>query len=190
MLGRNAFISVFDKNTNLIWSTFLGDKASSAGHGVSFDPATDVQRRLFVAGAVSYEHDDYLTFEPLCDPGFGGYYQDEPLTDFYPDPFGTYNSDGFILGFDIDGFPEDPPVGLDIYNYLDLQVFPNPTNGVLFINDDIEWSYCIIYSLQGVFLRQYNYMLSGIDISTMPSGIYFIEVITNEGKSVHKVVKY
>ena len=70
-----------------------------------------------MAGAVSYEHDDYLTFN-LYAIRAGGYYQDEPLTDFYPDPFGTYNFDGFILGFDIDGFPEDPPVGLDIYNYL------------------------------------------------------------------------
>jgi len=164
--------------------------ASSTGHGVSFDPATDVQRRLFVGGAVAYEHDDYLTFEPLCDPGFDGYYQDEPLADFYPDPFGTYNADGFILGFDIDGFPEDPPVSVDNLAYQSLQIYPNPTNGMLYINGDIEWSNCMVYSLQGGLIKQYAYTTSEIDISSFPSGIYLIELISNEKKSVHKVVKY
>ena len=180
MLGRNAFISVFDKNINLIWSTFLGDKATSNGHGVSFDPATDVQRRLFVGGAVSYEHDDYLTFEPLCDPGFGGYYQDEPLADFYTSTSDQHkNVDGFILGFDIDGFPEDPPVSIfEFENYQQMFLYPNPSSGLVSIQGMEGESFIRVVDINGkVVFEKQLVAQQPIDLSFLPQGLYVLQAI-------------
>ncbi|MCB9020311.1 MAG: T9SS type A sorting domain-containing protein [Chitinophagales bacterium] len=171
----SSYIAVFDRNTELIWSTFLGDKASSAGHGVSFDPATDVQRRLFVAGAISYEHDDYLTFEPLCDPGFGGYYHDEPL-EYIPDhPYA--NADGFILGFDIDGFPEDPPVGLEFLNNEDLHIYPNPTEGQIVISTTKEVERIQVFSITGQLIYRTHGNNKILDLGNISNGMYLIEVM-------------
>ena len=175
-----AFISVFDRNTDLIWSTFLGDKATSNAHGVSFDPATDVQRRLFVGGAVSYEHDDYLTFEPLCDPGFGGYYQDEPLADFYTSTSDQHkNVDGFILGFDIDGFPEDPPVSIfEFENYQQMFLYPNPSSGLVSIQGMEGESFIRVVDINGkVVFEKQLVAQQPIDLSFLPQGLYVLQAI-------------
>lgn len=174
----SSFISVFDKNTELIWSTFLGDKASSAGHGVSFDPATDVERRLFVGGAIQYNVEDYLTFEPLCDPGFDGYYQDEPLTDYYTNPLEGYkNADGFLLGFDIDGFPEDPPVSvLEVEGYQQLIVYPNPSKGQVSIQGLEGESFIRIVDINGKVVYEKQVIAQEVlDLRFLPSGLYVMQ---------------
>ena len=167
----------------LIWSTFLGDKASSIGHGVSFDPATDVERRLFVGGAIRYNDVDYLTFEPLCDPGFEGYYQDEPLTDYYTSPLEGYkNADGFVLGFDIDGFPEDPPVSvLESEYYQQLIVYPNPSNGLISILGLDGESLIRVVDINGkVVYEKQVFAQEVLDLSFLPQGLYLLQAFVEE----------
>ena len=179
----SSYIAVFDRNTELIWSTFLGDKASSAGHGVGFDPATDVQRRLFMGGSIAYNELEYLTFEPLCDPGFGGYYQSEPLADFYTNPIEGYkNADGFVIGFDIDGFPEDPPVSvLDLEDYQQMLVYPNPSTGQIRIKGLMGESYLRVIDLNGKVVFEEQVIAQDVlDLSFLASGLYVMQAFVEE----------
>ncbi|WP_298340831.1 T9SS type A sorting domain-containing protein [uncultured Algibacter sp.] len=66
--------------------------------------------------------------------------------------------------------------------------YPNPVNDVLNINlnKGLELKQINIYNLQSQYL--YSVKSSKIDVSNLLSGMYFIEVETNQGKSAKKIV--
>ena len=71
----------------------------------------------------------------------------------------------------------------------DFSLFPNPTSDKVTINLGI--------SLELYSVTIYNFLGQGIkkttrheiDISEMPSGLYFIEIFTNEGKAMKRIIK-
>ncbi|WP_136482744.1 T9SS type A sorting domain-containing protein [Cognatitamlana onchidii] len=66
--------------------------------------------------------------------------------------------------------------------------YPNPVKDILNINlnKDLELKQVNIYNIQSQYLYSVN--SSKIDVSQLSSGVYFIEVVTNEGKSAKKIV--
>ena len=70
----------------------------------------------------------------------------------------------------------------------DIELFPNPTNGV--INVEVEFAEIIaikVYAIDGKELKIDT--SSQIDLSNYSSGAYFIRVQTNKGMITQKVIK-
>jgi Flp pilus assembly pilin Flp len=69
-----------------------------------------------------------------------------------------------------------------------FSVYPNPVQDILNINlnKGLELKQVNIYNLQSQYL--YSVKTSEIDVSNLSTGVYFVEVVTNKGKSAKKVV--
>ena len=98
--NATSYISMFNKSTELVWSTFLGDNAGNAGIALTTDNS---HPELYMVGNIGFS-DVLYDFKPLCDPGGAAFYQNGPLSietevnELYK------NNDGYILGFDISMF--------------------------------------------------------------------------------------
>jgi hypothetical protein len=71
-----------------------------------------------------------------------------------------------------------------------MEVFPNPTKGLINIqNTDIQ--HVVIYSITGqkVFEQTLNGDKVVINLTSLPKGIYMMNVTTKEGNETIKVVK-
>ncbi len=75
----------------------------------------------------------------------------------------------------------------------DVNVYPNPTLGNLLIDLGIRSSGCIeIYDLQSQLLKSYNFNNQNhvaFDITTLPSGVYFLKMRSEKGLFVKKIIK-
>jgi hypothetical protein len=74
----------------------------------------------------------------------------------------------------------------------DIQIFPNPTTGILNIHWQEESNTQLsIYALDGtlVWAGQISNNTQQIDISAMPAGMYFIQVRNNRGLWQQKIVR-
>jgi len=72
-----------------------------------------------------------------------------------------------------------------------LKVYPNPTTGLLNISSDENLQSFCLYDLQGRLLQNsaLESTIHALDISVYPSGIYLLEIKTNVGMKVEKIVK-
>ena len=66
-------------------------------------------------------------------------------------------------------------------------VYPNPVNNQLQLSSTLEFKKAIIYNYYGQLVLQSE--TTTINVSNLSSGVYFLEVDTNEGKGVKKIVK-
>ncbi len=68
-----------------------------------------------------------------------------------------------------------------------VTLFPNPTHGMLHIKADnvVSVEVCTIEGRVVMRVSQTN----SIDLSSLPTGVYYIRVESQQGRSVHKVVK-
>lgn len=66
-----------------------------------------------------------------------------------------------------------------------IQVYPNPTNGILKINAT-QLVNLEIYNTSGVLIKRCNE--NEVDLSQQPKGIYYIKVITRDGISTKKIL--
>jgi len=76
---------------------------------------------------------------------------------------------------------------------LEISLFPNPTNDFVFLetkNNSLESA--IIFNLQGQFITKHSFPTSTkkykLNLSGMPSGIYFIKLKWDGGRQIKKVV--
>ena len=67
-------------------------------------------------------------------------------------------------------------------------VYPNPTNGLLYIENE-NVSKIEIFSLLGEKVLQPAIQQHSIDISTLPVGMYFTNLYTEKGLIFAKIVK-
>lgn len=113
----------------------------------------------------------------------------------------------YVISF-IDG-PEGASMALELFDefdnyafYFDTQlavpdvqkqyvtVFPNPTSNVLLIStQNSEISNIRIMNAVGQQVYFSGYSKNSIDVSHLKGGMYFVEVITPEGRSVQKFIK-
>ena len=79
--------------------------------------------------------------------------------------------------------PKDEVLGVSIY--------PNPASDKLYFQGLMaEIQGVEIYSLQGKLIRSYTINISEIDVSQLSSGIYFIKVLTSDGrKTVQRFIR-
>ena len=71
-----------------------------------------------------------------------------------------------------------------------FQVYPNPVLSELSIVTSSLNSVVSIYSLQGVLLKRINVNsgVAKIDVNDLSSGVYFVEILSNEGKECQKII--
>jgi tRNA(Ile2) C34 agmatinyltransferase TiaS len=75
---------------------------------------------------------------------------------------------------------------------ISFNIYPNPVNDKLYIETQTQTQTIEIYDVYG---RQQDYKttrLQGnvvIDVENLKSGIYFVEIKTNEGNIVKRIVK-
>ncbi len=103
----------------------------------------------------------------------------------------TINDQGWSFDFTVDG------VGVDENAYNNLNVYPNPTNGLLSINFDIEKANdvkVIVSNINGQVVYQENInTLNGvyhnsIDLSNQAKGVYMLSIVSSKGKTDKKIV--
>ena len=113
------------------------------------------------------------------------------------------NLDGGVIAFARDGnrlffnnnfdyimVYEDPNLSVSENAIADLQIFPNPTNDLLFVkgnvSEGIEFS---IYSVNGKILMNEAYSSEGIDTQSLSKGIYFLTITSEESIVTQKFIK-
>ena len=70
---------------------------------------------------------------------------------------------------------------------LNLDIYPNPSNGLINISNTEEKNIITIYSILGEKILT-NYNTSIIDLSNQKKGMYIINIETSKGKTVKKVL--
>lgn len=71
----------------------------------------------------------------------------------------------------------------------ELDIFPNPMNDKLFLEvKEGQVEQVVLYTSTGQPVLQAK-QVSSIDVSQLPAGMYVLEVTTNRGKAIRKVVK-
>ena len=103
----------------------------------------------------------------------------------------TVNDQGWSLDFTVDG------VGVPENAYNHLNVYPNPTNGMVTINFDVEKANDVkvmVSNLNGQIVYQENInSLNGvynnsIDLSRQAKGVYMLSIVSSKGKTDKKIV--
>ncbi|NMH29023.1 T9SS type A sorting domain-containing protein [Flavobacterium silvaticum] len=93
----------------------------------------------------------------------------------------------------MDGYRVDADIlGVSDYASSLVKVYPNPAKDILNVSlTDATASEARIYDLNGrlVLSRQLTGTDTAIDLSTLSTGMYALELITNQGKAVKKIVK-
>ena len=69
-----------------------------------------------------------------------------------------------------------------------ISVFPTETSGLVYITSPVAVKNVNIYSLQGSLVKTILNNTT-VNITNLNSGVYIMEVITFEGKSIHKIIK-
>jgi len=69
-----------------------------------------------------------------------------------------------------------------------ISVFPTVTSGFVYITSPETIKNVNIYSLQGSLIKTVTNSTS-VNLSTLISGVYILEVNTQQGKSIQKIIK-
>ncbi len=97
------------------------------------------------------------------------------------------NNDGACANYNL------PVVGLkDIKTEIEMQLFPNPTNGILTINSEAMIETIFVQDISGRTMKhlvQNRTKSCEIDLGELSTGIYFLVIKTNIGSVTRKVIK-
>ncbi|MBL7813378.1 MAG: carbohydrate-binding protein [Saprospiraceae bacterium] len=116
-------------------------------------------------------------------------------------PSNTYNALVFMFDFGTVGdgsanstfwFDDVNLVGTTSAQDLDdskISIFPNPANDILFINGLLTKSDVSIHDISGKMLLNQQVSIGQIDISRLPSGLYFIKIGTPTSTVTKRFVK-
>ncbi|KAA5543396.1 thiol protease/hemagglutinin PrtT [Adhaeribacter rhizoryzae] len=72
---------------------------------------------------------------------------------------------------------------------LAVQAYPNPTTGILHLQQKKDFQQYSLVSLTGQVLLEVPKNTSRLDISHLPTGIYMLRIQTEEGYQVQKILK-
>ena len=78
-------------------------------------------------------------------------------------------------------------VNVNEIEYDNVEVYPNPTSDVLYVKIDRTFD-AIVYNYQGQVVKKLYDNNAQIDLSELNYGIYFVEIRTNDGVIVKKVL--
>ena len=89
------------------------------------------------------------------------------------------------------GDEEEEPVGVldKPYKDVDILLFPNPANDVLYLYSDTPIQTVEVLNINGQIIERINFNNTAISTSHLSAGIYLLRLITEEGVFVKKFIK-
>jgi len=79
-------------------------------------------------------------------------------------------------------------ISSDNFNFQDIYLYPNPTKSIVYVDlANQQLKYIDVLSVDGKLLMQSKD--NQIDMHDFENGIYFFEIITEQGRFVKKVLK-
>ena len=81
-------------------------------------------------------------------------------------------------------------VSLDEITYLSnsVKMYPNPANNLIFISSDVAPSNLSVYNVFGKLILEQESNTECIDVSSLKSGVYFVDLYFGEEKVGKRVV--
>ena len=87
-------------------------------------------------------------------------------------------------------FRNTPVLSTPVFQQPKVMVYPNPVKGELFIaSEGIPFEKIKVYSISGSQVAQASVNENSIDVSGLSEGLYFLEVLSSEGRSIQKFIK-
>jgi len=77
----------------------------------------------------------------------------------------------------------------DYASNKEIKMYPNPTNGIINFKSTLPISKLTIYSMDGKALIVNEGNMDKLDISKFKSGLYILEIVSNEKTSFHRIIK-
>lgn len=103
------------------------------------------------------------------------------INDPYPTPFPTGGFDLDALGIIHHQYPTST---FTVDNKMDISIYPNPTQDILFIQSQLSPISYSIYSMEGVLLSSHAFTANPIQTSNLPRGNYLLCVHCKNGKTI------
>jgi hypothetical protein len=159
----DIFIEKIDANGDFIWvKTMGGSNSLDVGRGIT----SDLFGNIYLTGS------------------FNG------TTDLDPGPDNSNHTTSGLYDFFTTKLAILPNGFEAISDHLPITLYPNPVSTSLYIaNDNLKISKIYLYDIVGNLVQTMEFETNAIDFSSLPSGVYFVEIITNKGKITHKVLK-
>ena len=89
---------------------------------------------------------------------------------------------------DITSYSENCVFGIDDFNQLSFKLYPNPAQDDLNSESQEPIDFARIYSLNGILLKEATNSL--INVSELPAGLYFVQIIVGANSVTKKFVKF
>ena len=83
------------------------------------------------------------------------------------------------------------PIGSKAVQGWDLTVYPNPVHQTIYLESVLNLEKVRLIGIEGRVIQevQPNKLQTSLDVSTLPQGIYFLEIYSPKGKVVKRIVK-
>lgn len=166
-IDTDAYIQKLDKNGNFLWATSMG---SSGIFEYAFDIHVDEQGNVYTTGS----YDGGMDFDPgagvVSIPTNGA-------------------SDVYVLKL------SQPPgiMTIPTLQKEQIQLYPNPSTGQVTVElQDIQEATLRVLDAQGKVVATPSIAQQNthqLDLSFLPSGLYYISVVTDKSSSIVKLVK-
>jgi len=117
------------------------------------------------------------------------------ITDAYGDTFVVVDldpSEYYNTAPDMGCYEYDPGVGIQTMKLNSINLYPNPTNGTVYINlEDKRVNHITIADITGrIVLNANDYLITSVDLSNLKKGAYFLLIRTTDGNYYKgKIVK-
>jgi len=73
-------------------------------------------------------------------------------------------------------------------NGNNIMIYPNPTKGLLRLNNHTQMTGYILYSVDGRIMQRNNNPVDMIDISAYAKGMYILKILTTNGDIINKMI--
>ena len=105
--------------------------------------------------------------------------------------FYEYDNGNWELSQVINLYYTATPFGVEETSFNPIQLYPNPTKGLIYVKGNVgkETKVSVSDMTGKVVLTNPAYFNQMIDLSNLPSGIYFVKIIDGKKAIVKKVVK-
>jgi hypothetical protein len=97
----------------------------------------------------------------------------------------AYGNNVFIDNVNI----TDGPLAIETVDDSSLAIFPNPVKDVLTINYDNAISQIDVYDINGKLVKTFTTVNGTINLSDLSNGVYMLNIQTEEGLVIRKIVK-
>ncbi len=183
----------YDENGNCIsatqYSLYDGEKTLSKGAEYHYDLTISVENaRIF-----TYPHEikpaytnlitEIISYDCSENPETGEITKTNQLVQ-------TYNYS--LVNIELPEVPEDPTVAIEELTAT-TNIYPNPVNDVLYIETEFDVEGVSIYSITGVLVGQQTtndgQQSLSVDVTDLTSGVYFVNIVTEKGNIIKRVIK-